>query len=158
MGIDFAFRKIDSGNLHLARDFISSQPLSYPNYHSWAEKSLDELSSGIKSGILAFSNGEVVGNVIHQQHKQIPSLWELKQIRVNPFLRGRLFAGFMLRQAELEMGGDAIIVDARKEQRNIIGFLESQGYISVKESQLYDENTDVIMIKPKKLESYTLLN
>ena len=150
MPIDFTFRTIDGKNLDEATRFISSQNLGYPNYDSWVEKMRSELSLGIKHGIAAYSDGAFVGDVIFQEHKQIRGILEMKNIRIHPLLRGRNFAPFMLKQAEIEMNSEAVIVDARLNQRDMINFLTSQGYIPTAKVSLYDSyNEDVVMVKFK---------
>ncbi len=152
MPIDFTFRSIEPKTLDAAAQFISSQDLGYPNYETWVQKMRGELHLGIKHGILAYSNGVVVGDVIFQQHKELPSILEMKNIRIHPKLRERHFASFMLRQAELEMSFDAVIVDVRIDQRDMIDFLATQGYIPVAKVSLYDEYAeDVVMVKPRNL-------
>lgn len=149
MPIDFAFRSIGLRNLDAAMQFITSQNLGYPNYERWTEKTRGELSSGIKHGILAYSNGIVVGDVVFQNHKELPKILEMKNIRIHPKLRGRNFASFMLKQAELEMFSEAVIVDARANQKDMIDFLTSQGYFPVAAISLYDShNKDIVMVKP----------
>jgi len=150
MPIDFNFRSIEPRNLDVATHFIESQDLGYRYYERWVEKMRGELSSGTKHGILAYSNGIVVGDVIFQKHKEINGFLEMKNIRVHPKLRGRNFASFMLKQAELEMPSESVIVDARVNQRDMINFLTSQGYIPVRQISLYDShNQDAIMVKLK---------
>lgn len=150
MPIDFNFRSVEPGNLDAAMQFIASQDLGYPNYGRWTEKTRSELSSGIKRGILAYSNGVVVGDVISQKHKELPNILELKNIRIHPKLRGRNFASFMLRQTELETSSEAVIVDARADQKDMIDFLTSQGYFPIAAISLYDShNKDMVMVKPR---------
>ena len=69
MPIDFAFRRIGPRNLDSATQFIASQDLGYPRYEKWIEKMRSELSFGIKHGILAYSNGIIVGDVVFQEYK-----------------------------------------------------------------------------------------
>jgi len=148
MPIDFAFRTIDGKNLDEATRFVASQNLGYPNYESWVEKMRSELALGIKHGIAAYSNRVVVGDVVFQEHKQISGLLEIKNIRVDKRLRGKNFATFLLKQAELEMNSGAVIVDARAGQKDVIGLFDSQGYIHVANISLYDShNQDVVMVK-----------
>ena len=128
MPIDFTFRNIEPRSLDPAMQFIASQNLGYPNYERWVEKAREELSFGIKHRILNYSNRIVVGDVIFQRHKQLANILEIKNIRIHPELRGRNFASFMLRQAELEMSSKAVIVDARANQKDMIYFLTSRGY------------------------------
>ncbi|MBI5803383.1 GNAT family N-acetyltransferase [Candidatus Pacearchaeota archaeon] len=148
MFLDYVFREINLRNLKQAIGFVAEQDLGYPNYQDWIIRTGEELSSGQKHGILAYSNGIVLGDIIFQKHKQVPNFYEIKNIRVLPELRGRHFAAFMLKQAELEMQNSAAItIDARKEQGQIINFLASQKYIPIAEVPLYDSHNDVVMVK-----------
>ncbi|MEK6760528.1 MAG: hypothetical protein AABX93_01245 [Nanoarchaeota archaeon] len=148
MPIDFSFRSIELKNLDETTQFVASQNLGYPNYEAWIEKMRSELSFGIKHGILAYNNGIIVGDIVFQKHKQLVDFLELKNIRIHPNLRGRNFASFMLRQAELEMPQSPVIVDARVNQADMINFLISQGYSSVTQMPLYDShNQDIVMVK-----------
>ena len=56
----------------------------------------------------------------------------------------------MLRQAEVEARDqyDALIVDARADQKDVIALLLHEGYVPLGQRALYDSNAlDVIMIK-----------
>ena len=126
------------------------QDLGYPGYEDWVQRSEHEVEKGYKTPILAFSDGQLVGDVIYQPHKQLPRLREIKNIRVHPELRGRAFAHFMLRQAEVEARDqyDALIADARSDQKEVIALLLHEGYLPLGQRALYDTNAvDVIMIK-----------
>ena len=150
MPIDFAFRSIGPRNLDSATQFIASQDLGYPRYEKWIEKMRSELSFGIKHGILAYSNGIIVGDVVFQEYKQARGILEMKNIRIHPNLRGRNFASFMLKQAEFELPNSAVIVDARASQTDMINFLTKQGYSPIAQVSLYDSNNqDVVMVKMK---------
>jgi len=90
----------------------------------------------------------VVGDIIFQKHKQIEGIIEIKNIRIHPQLRRRKGASFMLTQIESEMPYEAITVDARVGQNDVINLLSSQGYIPVAKVSLYDDNhQDVVMVK-----------
>ncbi len=151
MLIDFAFKSVEKRNLDEMTKFILEQNLGYVNHFNWIEKARVELSSGYKEGILAYNNGIIVGDIVFQEHKELPKIGEIKNIRVHPKLRDRRVASFMLRQAELEMPYDAIIVDARANQQDMISFLIANGYVCIGKRALYDDNNeDVIMIKVKE--------
>jgi len=142
--------------------FILTQPLGYPNFEDWVERSRQELLYGNKRAIVAFSDGFLVGDAIFQPHKgtfgdskqnDLPSFGftELKNVRVHPKLRKRYFGAFMIRQVEAEsqnenMGG--VIVDTRSDRRDIISMLRQSGYKEIARAPLYDESAeDVIFVK-----------
>lgn len=151
MSFNFSFRMPDTArDLRQLVDFLIKQDLGYPGYEDWVQRSEDEIDKGYKVPILAFSDGQLVGDLIYQPHKQLPRLREIKNIRVHPELRGRAFAHFMLRQAEVENQDqyDALLVDARSDQKDVIALLLQQGYVPLGQRALYDSNAvDVIMIK-----------
>lgn len=153
------FRTPDSTqDLKQLVDFLIKQDLGYPQYEDWVQRSEHEIDRGYKVPILAFSDNHLVGDLIYQPHKQLPRVWEIKNLRIHPEWRGRAFAHFMLRQAEVEAGDqyDAIVVDARTDQKDVIGLFLHEGYIPLGQRTLYDSNAvDVIMVKSfdKKSES-----
>ena len=159
MSFNFTFRTLDSTpDLKRLIDFLIKQDLGYPGYEDWVQRAEYEIDVGYKVPILAFSGNKLVGDVIYQPHKQLPRVREIKNIRVHPALRGRAFAHFMLKQAEVENQDqyDALLVDARADQKDIIALLLHEGYVPLGQRALYDSNAvDVIMVKTldKKNES-----
>jgi len=151
MSFNFTFRTPDSTwDLRQLVDFLMRQDLGYPGYEDWVQRAEYEMDRGYKTPILAFSDKTLVGDVIYQAHKQLPRIREIKNIRVHPELRGRAFAHFMLRQAEVENENqyDALIVDARVDQDDIIALLTRNGYVTLGQRALYDSKaSDVIMVK-----------
>ncbi len=152
MGFNFIFRSLeDRSELKDLIDFISAQDLSYPDYHSWVERTEHELDAGYKKAVMAISGRQLIGNAIYQENKRNNSFLELKNLRVHPSLRNRLFAAFMLRQVEADNSDkySGVILDARSDQQEIIKFLVRQGYTEIANVPLYDPNSpDVTMIKP----------
>jgi hypothetical protein len=151
MGFNFQFSSLgDVKELKGLVSFLAKQDLNYPNYDRWVQKTEYELDSGYKKAIMAFSNGKLVGDLVYQNHKEIPRFLELKNLRIRPDLKLRDFGRFMLKQAEVENSGkyDAIIVDCHSEQSEIIKFFESCNYMPIKSIPIYDKNTlEVILVK-----------
>lgn len=151
MGFNFQFSSLgDVKQLKGLISFLAKQDLGYPNYDNWVQKTEHELDSGYKKVIMAFSDRKLVGDLVYQNHKEIPRFLELKNLRVHPDLRLRNFGRFMLKQAEIENSGkyDAIICDCHSEQSEIIKFLESCNYIPIKSIPIYDKNTlEVVLVK-----------
>ena len=151
MSFDFTFRTPDSTrDLKQLVDFLIKQNLGYPRYEDWVQRTEYEMDIGYKTPIMALSGGKLVGDLIYQPHKQIPRVREIKNLRVHPGFRGRSFAHFMLRQAEVENLDqyDALIVDARADQSEVITLFMHNGYVPLGRRALYDVNTmDVVMIK-----------
>lgn len=160
MGFDFHFHGLqDRTDLQELVNFLVLQDLGYPRYDEWVQRAEHELDTGYKKTILAFSGGELVGDVIYQQHKEISCFLELKNLRIHPELRTRKFAEFMLKQVEAENKQyDAIICDLPSNQPKILNFMESQGYSILTTIPLYDKNVpDIVMMKFLNPETKQLL-
>jgi len=152
MSFYFSFEDIDgTRTISRAVNFLARQPLSYPNYVDWTGKTEAELLTGIKKGVIAYNNEILAGDIICQPHKDLSgalNVLELKNIRIHPEVRGRRFASFMLRQAEIEFPHDLVLADARKGQIDMISFLLSEGYKLIASSNLYEPDvSDVVMVK-----------
>jgi len=151
MGFNFTFRHVgDRNDLVLLVDFLMKQRLGYPNYEDWVQKAEGEIEGNYKTAILAFSGGNLVGDLIYQPHKDISRIRELKNMRIHPQVKGRYFSLFMLRQAEVENREDydSIICDLHANQRPIFNVLRLMGYSPLTTAPLYDLNVpDTIMIK-----------
>ena len=150
-GFNFQFKHPDSvSDISRVIDFLAKQPLGYPNYQDWVQRTEAELQSGYKQAILALSDNQLVGDLVYQPHKQLPRVREIKNLRVHPKLRRRDFAHFMLRQAE-EHGKedfDGVMIDSRTDNPSMIQFLAFCGYVPIAQTQLYNSNCpDVVMIK-----------
>jgi len=149
MAFDFNFRTLDcEKSLRELVYFMSKQDLGYQEYQDWVQRAEHELDIGFKQAILAFSNNNMVGNLIYQPHKDLSGFLELKNLRIHPNIRRRSFAYFMLRQVESENKDNAIICDLRASEKESMNLLLFSGYIPIGSSSLYDSNKeDVVMIK-----------
>ena len=125
--------------------------MSYPSYDDWVCKVRQEIESGWKKSILAFSDGVLVGDLVFQPHKDFPKEFlELKNLRIHPEVCERYFGVFMLKQAEAEARGryQGIICDVRSNQHSMINLLEFMGYKELCRAPLYDANVeDVVFFK-----------
>ena len=151
MGFNFNLRSIeDTCDLTNLRDFLLRQSLGYPGYDAWVEKAATELSRGDKLVILAFSDRKLVGNLIYQPHRDLPRVMEIKNLRVDPDLRTRLFGQFMLRQAEItaRQNFQAVMCDMRGGQVEAEHLFVQNGYVLLAEAPLYDSQVpDRIYVK-----------
>lgn len=148
--MDFNFRDVDSRrDLKALVDFLVKQNLGYPNYEDWIQRTESELDMGYKTAILAFCYGKLVGDLIHQPHKTITGYRELKNLRIHLEMRRRDVAHFMLKQAEFESSklSRFMICDVPIDQKSTIRFLRFCGYIPIRETPLYSDKPDVIMVK-----------
>ncbi len=154
MSFSFNFRSVgDRSDITTIVDFLAVQNMDYPGYDAWVQRTEAELLINQKQGILASSEGKIAGNLIFQPHKTNTDFLELKNLRVHPELRRRGFAGFMLRQMEIEAQQQraytGIICDVRPEQTSVIKLLTLCGYRPVMTVPLYENHHfDVIMVKP----------
>lgn len=151
MGFSFIFRQIDSTrDIRKTIDFLAAQPLGYPNYRNWVKRAEAELHMRYKDAVLGFSGDRLVGEVLHQPHKQLQRTLEVKNLRVHPKLGRRDFGHFMLKQVEAEArkseNYDVILVDARTSQEGVIALLKFSGYQEVARVQLYDSNEEDVVL------------
>ncbi len=150
--MDFSIRTIgDQKDFKRLRNFMLSQALWYPNYEKWVEDvCMPDLENGWKTGIVAYSNGHLVGDLIFQNHKQLPRTREIKNIRIHPGYRKRDLGHFLLRQAEEENKKefDRIIADTDTRSEGVIKFLTICGYRPIMQMPLYcSQNLDIVMEK-----------
>ena len=146
MSFNYSFRFCDDEkDILKVVGFLEKQPFDYPRYMDWVCRAKEELLAGYKKAILAFSDGVLVGDFIYQQHKDFPSVIEFKNARVHEKLRRRFFLSFMIRQAEVEAGGNAIICDTHSDNYPVIGLLKSLGYQELLRAPIYDENSEEII-------------
>ena len=153
MSFDFTFRTVETReDLSRLLEFIRSQNLNYPRYQDWVSRTESEIEGAYKTGVLAISNGFVVGDLIWQPHKELPKVREIKNLRIHPLVGRRYFASFLLRQAENEPGAfHELMVDFREDHPEM-SLLERMfiltGYDRICTVNLYDPNVrDIVMIK-----------
>ena len=150
MSFRFTFGTVGSTTeLNHTMDFILKQELKYPGYDKWANKTRKQIDSGEKTAIIALSEGKIVADIIYQQHKVLPRVRELKNLRVHKELGGRGFARFILRQAESDRPDyDLIMGDARQGESEVISLMLTSGYTQIANANLYDrENNDIVFAK-----------
>lgn len=119
----------------------------------WIGKTEYQLEIGEKEAILAFSEGRLAGNLVHQDCKDNGPgrLREVKNARTHPQLRDKYFMKFMLRQLFKECEGKyvGLICDARANQTNTINYFIHEGFIPIAKTTLYEGNMEeVTMFKP----------
>lgn len=157
MTFNFGFRTVESAqDLGRLLDFLRTQELNYPEYQRWVERTEYEIWTGYKTGVIAVSNGLIVGDAIWQQHKELPDTREIKNIRIHPSVRERYFASFLLRQAETDgQGFSSLVLDYREDHPDreaLSGVLISMGYQKLFTANLYDPTVrDVVMVKQMSL-------
>jgi len=153
MSFSFEFRTVETRrDLTRLLGFIKKQDLHYPRYRDWIDKTEAEIEMGWKTGVIALSNGRVVGDIIWQPHKEITGIREIKNLRIHPSARERYFAKFLMKQAEAEIRDyHALMLDLREdhpEKRPLMYMLVSMGYEKLYAVNLYDPNVgDIVMVK-----------
>ena len=81
MSFNFNFTTLEDINqLRSLIDFMTSQDLDYPRYGEWLQKTESQLERGEKQAILAFHEGKLVGDLVHQicRDDGLGSLVEIK--------------------------------------------------------------------------------
>jgi ribosomal protein S18 acetylase RimI-like enzyme len=115
--------------------------VDYPDFGDWVQKVHCQLKSEEKRALVAISAGRVVGAVVYQRHRALPSAVEVKNLTVRPDLQGRHVASFILRNAEVEAVRDyrasEVLVDAKARNLAIRAFLLRNGYTVSGVSDLY---------------------
>ncbi|MCR4327026.1 MAG: hypothetical protein NUV46_00405 [Nanoarchaeota archaeon] len=151
MSKDFHFIPVeDRKSLDKLIKFLKPQSLNYPNWETWIDKVYFETLSGYKEAMILKTNGEVVGDVICQPHKELKWLYEFKNIRIHPQFRNRFCASFLAKQVEYKARElfSAIVVDLKSSEKETFQFFLRMGYFPIGEKPLYDgTNPDTIMIK-----------
>lgn len=113
----------------------------YPDYVEWVARSHGQLKREEKRALVGISGGRVVGAVVYQAHRSIPSALEVKNITVRPDMQGRHMASFLLRNAEVEgsrdYGAAEVLVDAKVRNSGVCAFLLRSGYSPVRVADLY---------------------
>lgn len=155
MGFNFNFRQIDSTqDIGKLINFMARQPLNYPGYDGWLQRSEPELHMAYKQAILAFSDKTLVGDAVYQKHKQLAGTIEIKNLRMHEEIRRRDFGHFILKQIEVEaikLGYELMVADARASQTDVISLLKFSGFREIARAPLYGSNEeDVVMGKPLK--------
>ena len=162
MSFNFTFTTLENRNqLRNLVDFMASQNLDYPHYDEWLQKTESQLETGEKEAILAFSEGKLAGDLVHQvcRDNGLGIIKEIKNLRIHLDVRERYFASFMLRQLYAECGDryKGLLVDIRANQKQTQDFFISQGFIPLINIPLYEKNIDeVVMFKPLVKESEIL--
>lgn len=105
----------------------------YPGHMEWRDKALADVEAGKKRAMVAFWGSEPVGLVVYQRAPDRPAVLEIKNISVEPAVRGRHVASFLLRQTEIEGAVDFPGVthatgDTKMTNLGIMHFLLRQDY------------------------------
>ena len=127
----------------------------YPRHDEWLDKTESEIVNGDKRAMLGYSGNNPVGTIVYRRHETQDNAVEIRNISIDPLVRGRLFGAFMLRQVEIDAiwndfeGVDTFWVDTKITNTDMIGFLESEGYAVTGIADLYKDGTgeDVILTK-----------
>jgi hypothetical protein len=149
--MNFTFRDGEQEDIDKLSWLILAQPLNYIGYKAWAEKALEEFLWGIKQAGLCFCDDHLVGELIYQQHKIIPSFLELKNGRVLEEFGRRLILSFLIRQVEIDArkkGYLAVVCDSRSGRKDVNKFLKINGYRELARADIYGEGIeDIIYLK-----------
>lgn len=125
-------RHIGASAKILERPRLWIPPGTYPGYTDWIEKAIADLEAERKHGMLGWWGSDEVGGIFYQRHPTDPSILEIRNISVEPSARGRHVADFLFRQVEMEAqnefpGVTRLVVDTKRSNTGVIGFLENSG-------------------------------
>jgi len=139
-----------SGEVQKLYEFIKQFPLDYPDYFQWLEKCRRELEIGYKSAFYSTnSNGQIIGSIIFQPHKQENTVLELKNLRVEPSYEqqgiGSILESLVVLYAK-ENGFKKIQGDAHS-QNPVIVFMKKRGYKIETRESLYTAEKEIILCK-----------
>jgi ribosomal protein S18 acetylase RimI-like enzyme len=159
---DFRFTNEHSVSHEGALDVLSRPRLwipgdDYPDYEEWLEKAEAQLIEGDKRAMVAYSDQRAIGAIVYQRHRSIPGTIEIKNISVNPEKQGRYVGSFLLRNVEIEAGGNDypdsrnIVVDTKATNLGMISFLSTHGYSVVVFEDLYRRGTGEDALLSKSL-------
>lgn len=127
----------------------------YPNILDWSQKVYSELKTDLKRVMVAYYGREIVGVTVYQKHRTDDSALEIKNLTVRPDMRGRHVASFLLRNSEVEgareYGVDKVICDAKANNFGVRGFLLSEHYQILRQTDLYGLGAGEDLIFHKKL-------
>lgn len=122
-------------------------------HEDWLAKVEDELTLGVRHALHAQADGRSVGAVIWRPNEVDPEVIDIRNISINPAVKGRYFGAFMLRNAEFLMrerytGAHTIQVDTKVTNPDMRAFLARQGYVETGVADLYGSGKlDVILQK-----------
>jgi len=133
-------------------EFIKKFPEDYPSYFDWVEQCFEELDSGYKKAFFCESeyNGNIIGNLIFQKHKQDPTILEMKNGRIEPkYRRKKIFTDmyYELERYARDEGFKRIIGDCHESNISVIKTLESLGFTPDSIETIYDSKTKEIIFK-----------
>ncbi len=129
----------------------------YPTHGAWLDKTEAQLAEGTKRAMAAYMGGKPIGTVIYQQSSETPGLLEVRNISISPDARGRHVGSFLLRNAEIEAarndfpGVEQVVVDTKVSNKEMIAFLQSEGYGLEYVTDLYGQDTGLDAVLSKSL-------
>lgn len=155
MNVNFTIRQVDDlRDLRLLREFLHRHDLGYPNYDEWVDcVCIPEIEDGYKNAVVAFHGTILVGDLVWQAHKELPRTVECKNLRIDPLVRERGLAYFLLKQCEVESrkDSDIIIGDIHSNQDDIKLFFLRYGFRVLYQAPLYSDNRlETVMIRELK--------
>jgi ribosomal protein S18 acetylase RimI-like enzyme len=158
---DFRFSNEHSSGLHEGAIDVLSRPRlwipedDYPDYYEWLEKVEAQLEDGRKRAMVAYSGRQAVGAIVYQRHEANLDTVEIKNISVQPDMRGRYVGSFLLSNTAVAATGydfpecDRLMVDTKISNTDMINFLIRHGYTITEICDLYylGAGDDAVMTK-----------
>lgn len=146
-----AARVID--HLRQPRAYIDTAADYGAAHEAWLGKIEAELVSATRFALMATDGRETAGVIVFRPEPNKPETIGIRNISIKPAHKGQLFGSFALRTTEriastLQPAARQIIVDTKTTNRDMIGFLHSQGYADLETTDLYDSGKpDLVLAK-----------
>lgn len=127
----------------------------YGNGHdTWLQKVESELITGKRNALLARVGDCSVGTIVWRKNPDEDGVIDIRNISINPEIKGRYFGAFMLRNMEYcirETNPEATLlrVDTKATNHDMLAFLAHQDYEAVDFLDIYESGKpDVVLEKP----------
>lgn len=128
----------DERDLVRLRNFLLTQPQSYPHYQKWVdEKCVPRIESGIYQNLVAFYEGRAIANSIF---RILSSRVDIKNFRLDKDYRGRDLGHFLLTQIIKDNPDKPITTDVTSTNLLALSFFLRNGFQKIGSARLYSPN------------------
>lgn len=127
----------------------------YPDYYDWVSKIHSQFKNQEKFSYCCFVDNKIVGSLTFQPHKTLSGYLEFKNMTINPDVRNRYIASFLMRNGEIEgqkmFGSKFAIADAKADNTSVLMFLLFHKYSLLKTDNLYHYSNKIDNVFVKQL-------
>lgn len=144
--------EMNPSNIGKVADVLTAERLFIPTQEDYGSKHqewVEETPTDARRALLATDLGTAAGVIVWRTEEGSPGNINIRNISVPPIARGRNFGSFLLRTAEYAMreeGACIVHVDTKTTNKDMIVFLESQGYKVIRVDDLYDSGKPDIVL------------